>query len=260
MGSVWFTHDGRSLLWRKPFPADVRDQVVSMKNPQGQVTNSDLELAGTPVHQQMLGNMHTCKVKQCTRCVTTCPWLLGLTRDPPQLPSAMPTCCYKLRLSNRPNKLATTESVTYPVTTTAWHMMPADSGTLTTKHYSPILTVCTSRSTCGSFACRMSSWAPEWYWCSPRWEIASGITPAQAKQAWKIWVDFCKSINTDLGLGPIQVRIRSQHLSSLPNAGKMVAWHPKGSRSMLKQWRMLYEQWAMCFFPHWGPRTPTTMN
>lgn len=157
MGSVWFTHDGRSLLWRKPFPADVRDQVVSMKNPQGQVTNSDLELAGTPVHQQMLGNMHTCKVKQCTRCVTTCPWLLGLTRDPPQLPSAMPTCCYKLRLSNRPNKLATTESVTYPVTTTAWHMMPADSGTLTTKHYSPILTVCTSRSTCGSFACRMSS-------------------------------------------------------------------------------------------------------
>ena len=35
------------ILWRAPFPAAIRKQLVSFKNPHGSITNSDLELAGS---------------------------------------------------------------------------------------------------------------------------------------------------------------------------------------------------------------------
>ena len=35
------------------FPPDITDQLVSWDNPEGQVTNSDLDLAGSVIH-------HTC--------------------------------------------------------------------------------------------------------------------------------------------------------------------------------------------------------
>ncbi|MGH7974698.1 MAG: hypothetical protein ACREBR_04170, partial [bacterium] len=42
------------LLWRFRFPADVTDSVVSYDNPKGQLTNSELELAGVIGHQDIL--------------------------------------------------------------------------------------------------------------------------------------------------------------------------------------------------------------
>jgi hypothetical protein len=38
------------IIWRAKFPASVRKQLVSFKNPKGTISNSDLELAGSIVH------------------------------------------------------------------------------------------------------------------------------------------------------------------------------------------------------------------
>jgi hypothetical protein len=56
MGGVWFTDEEEPLVWREPFPPNVQADVVSFDNPKGTVTNSDLELAGTIVHQAVLGS------------------------------------------------------------------------------------------------------------------------------------------------------------------------------------------------------------
>lgn len=47
MGGVLFGPDSPPLLWREPFPEHINQAVVSWDNPNGSLTNSDLELAGT---------------------------------------------------------------------------------------------------------------------------------------------------------------------------------------------------------------------
>jgi hypothetical protein len=47
MGGVLFGAAEGPVLWRAPFPADIRAEVVATDNPPGAITNSDLELAGT---------------------------------------------------------------------------------------------------------------------------------------------------------------------------------------------------------------------
>ena len=42
------------ILWREPFPQDVTDNLVTFGNPQGTVTNSDFELAGSVTHDDIL--------------------------------------------------------------------------------------------------------------------------------------------------------------------------------------------------------------
>jgi hypothetical protein len=44
---VWFSlrQQMQPLLWRLAFPEDIKNSVVSLKNPRGTITNSDLELA-----------------------------------------------------------------------------------------------------------------------------------------------------------------------------------------------------------------------
>ena len=48
MGGVLFDlrRDRRPILWRAPFPSDIQQRLVSWDNPTGDITNSDLELAG----------------------------------------------------------------------------------------------------------------------------------------------------------------------------------------------------------------------
>lgn len=55
MGGIWFAHDGAPLLWRAPFPPTIQRRLVSHWNPRGDITNSDLKLAGTIAHQAVLG-------------------------------------------------------------------------------------------------------------------------------------------------------------------------------------------------------------
>jgi hypothetical protein len=46
-GGVWFSllHNMQPIVWREAFPPDIASDVVSLENPTGTITNSDLELA-----------------------------------------------------------------------------------------------------------------------------------------------------------------------------------------------------------------------
>jgi len=60
MGGVWFPTDSQqpTMLWHTPFPAKLRQQLVSVTNPTGSITNSDLELLGAIAHQAVLAACH----------------------------------------------------------------------------------------------------------------------------------------------------------------------------------------------------------
>jgi hypothetical protein len=47
-GGVWIsgTKDSIPIVWRIPFPPDVEKQIVSTNNPNRDITNSDLKMAG----------------------------------------------------------------------------------------------------------------------------------------------------------------------------------------------------------------------
>ena len=55
------------ILWRSPFPASIQSQLVSTDNPHGKITNSDLELAGSIAHDDVL-----CNALPSTPHVSTC--------------------------------------------------------------------------------------------------------------------------------------------------------------------------------------------
>jgi len=90
MGGVWFPpgpavplsihpHKKNSLqdpcLWRAPFPKYIQDAIVSSSNPDGDVTNSDLELCGTVAHDDILASevpvshLTTCNLSDNTPAV-----------------------------------------------------------------------------------------------------------------------------------------------------------------------------------------------
>ena len=65
MGGVWLpatTHSRlQPLVWRDRFPSSVQKALVSFSNPTGTITNSDLELAGTIAHQDVLVHEVDCR-------------------------------------------------------------------------------------------------------------------------------------------------------------------------------------------------------
>jgi hypothetical protein len=129
MGGVWFPDEGAPLLWRHPFPLAVREQIVSYDNPTGRLTNSDLELAGTVVHQAILGN-HAKVAGETAHApfvITRHRWR-GATRDLPQPPSLRPIC-FAWLLSSDKNSGATSASAISRERTTVWGTMLAVSGT-----------------------------------------------------------------------------------------------------------------------------------
>ncbi len=46
MGGVFYDSSGQGYIWRFPFPLEVQRQLVSVENPAGRITNSDLEQCG----------------------------------------------------------------------------------------------------------------------------------------------------------------------------------------------------------------------
>jgi hypothetical protein len=64
MGGVWIpaiTNSNLSpILWQDKFPETITKKLVSFDNPQGTITNSDLELAGGIAHADILIQEVTC--------------------------------------------------------------------------------------------------------------------------------------------------------------------------------------------------------
>jgi hypothetical protein len=65
MGGVWLPAVENSglepILWRARFPAKISNRLVSFKNPHGDITNSDLELAGLVGHEDVLVQELDCR-------------------------------------------------------------------------------------------------------------------------------------------------------------------------------------------------------
>ncbi|MGH7974644.1 MAG: hypothetical protein ACREBR_03895, partial [bacterium] len=55
------------MLWRARFPPIITSSLVSFERPQGTITNSDLELAGTIAHQDILA--HEADVREQTLAI-----------------------------------------------------------------------------------------------------------------------------------------------------------------------------------------------
>jgi hypothetical protein len=56
MGGVWFPEKGAPIVWREPFSPSVQREMVSQDQPDGTITNSDLELTGTIAQHMVLAN------------------------------------------------------------------------------------------------------------------------------------------------------------------------------------------------------------
>ena len=58
-GGVWFagTKSLNPIVWRVEWPEDIRNNVVSFGNPNGTITNSDLEMAGMVLHYVVLEHL-----------------------------------------------------------------------------------------------------------------------------------------------------------------------------------------------------------
>lgn len=65
MGGVWLpatTHSNlQPTLWRAQFPQHIQDRLVSTNNPDGDITNSDLELAGLLAQQDIIVQAVNCR-------------------------------------------------------------------------------------------------------------------------------------------------------------------------------------------------------
>ena len=81
MGSVWLPAMTNSnltpILWQSKFLATITDQLVTYDNPNGMITNSDLELASAIAHQDVLqqeGNCAGCTIVPFTDNMPTLAW------------------------------------------------------------------------------------------------------------------------------------------------------------------------------------------
>ena len=65
MGGAWLpaTTDSHiaPTIWRAQFPADIQRRLVSHSNPHGDITNSDLELAGLLAQQDIIAQLVNCR-------------------------------------------------------------------------------------------------------------------------------------------------------------------------------------------------------
>lgn len=65
VGGVWLqgTTNLQPIVWRLAFPKDISDRLVSFKNRNGDITNSDLEMAGVLLQWLVLEHIAPCSLK-----------------------------------------------------------------------------------------------------------------------------------------------------------------------------------------------------
>jgi hypothetical protein len=58
MGGMYFDHTGQGFYWRHPFPEDVQASLITADNPNGHITNSDLEQAALLAQRDVMAHSH----------------------------------------------------------------------------------------------------------------------------------------------------------------------------------------------------------
>jgi len=270
MGGVWFPpgpplpnaiHPPLSqrlqapCLWRFPFPTSITSQLVSTENPTGAITNSDLELAGSVAHDDILASavnvthLTTCGLNDNTPTVawrqkgsttTTGPaaYLLQMSalnqrhhRYKPEtfhIPGTAnkmaDDCSRKWDLTD--DQLLTYFDLTYPQST-SWrmlHLRPEMSSAL-------ISALLKRRSDPASYLHAMPKQN------EPGSSGVRFVNPSMLTPTFRQW--------------PIQSLYSRPSVSD----GETDAFHPAATRTELAQWRTPFGL-SVRGFPSWGPRTP----
>jgi hypothetical protein len=254
MGGVWFPDEGPPLLWRYPFPPLVQDQIVSYDNPTGRLTNSDLELAGTVMHQAILGSHAQVDGETAhTLCDNTpaVAWQSkGSTTTTKPVADLLRLAAFIRRDQHCNHRISHISGADNRMGDNAIRRWDLDDEKLLS-HFNSVYPQIQS-----------------WRLCHPAQQLSSKVismlcrstsSEASAPQEW-----FRPKTPGESGALSVPRSTLTQDLvptktpfpSCTPShaAGATVAWHPTGSRSALAQRRMPYERWARRF-PSWGPLT-----
>jgi hypothetical protein len=80
MGGVFFDHHGQGYLWREPFEQAIQDRLVSVANPSGDITNSDLEQAAQLAQASVIASTQPVQYLTIATCSDNTPALSRLAK------------------------------------------------------------------------------------------------------------------------------------------------------------------------------------
>ena len=256
MGGTWLSADTSvpPLVWRASFPASVQSDLVSTSNPNGRITNSDLELAGQIANLDVLTQHRDCRertVSSLTDNISARSWQRkGST-------TTLGPAAYLLRiqaLHQRHHRyLNQSDYIPGPANAMAddasrlWHLSDT------------------------AFLCHLNSTYPQskpWKLCPLRPEMHSALIMAlQCKRSEPAQFLHAPDPRTTPGFDgativkswdsiPCSTRwpTPSQSSKSLPHVGAQAKLPPSETLSDLAQWKTPYAPSARRW-PAWGPKT-----
>ena len=256
MGGTWLSPDPsfHPLVWRAKFPTEVQLDLVSTANPQGSITNSDLELAGQIAHLDVLNQHSDCRertVSILTDNISARSWQRkGST-------TTLGPAAYLLRLQalhqrhhrylNQPDYIPGPVNAMADDASRLWHLSDT------------------------AFLQHLNSHYPQnkpWQICTLRPEMHSALTMAlQCKRSEPAQFLHALDPKTTPGFDGATIVTNwasipcstmwstpSRSSKSLPHAGAQDKLLPAVTLSALAQWRTPYAPSARRW-PAWGPKT-----
>ena len=254
MGGVWFVDEGDALLWRVPFPDEVQRQVVSEANPRGQITNSDLELAGTIMHQHVKNNLYDREGETDHTLCDNTPTVAWRTKGST---TTTKVTAYLLRIAAMQRKhFKTNNQISY--ITGDDNRMADDASRLWQLSDDELLT----------YFNLTYPQTKSWTLCHPDKEMSSALISTlsnrtsemesvrrvfkQGKQRGDSGAtSHSRTTSTRDSVGS---KTQSHGSTPLASDGETVESHPVGNRRALEQRRTQYGWWARRF-PNWATRT-----
>jgi hypothetical protein len=267
MGGVWVPdkpsrrvpNSGRPpppLVWQEPFPSSIQRDLVSFDNPNGSITNSDLELAGVLCHQDILAHStDCCELTLATLCDNT-PAVAWIKRGSVSNNSSAAYLLRLFALHRRHHRYLTEISDIPGVSNTMaddasrlWHL----SDTAFLSYYN-----------------HKYSQSESWVLCPLRLKMNSAVISALRKKR-PSPASFLAATQPPAKTGPSGLRsvlpstkipcsptslTKSAFSKSLPTASVLesLPGTPVASRSDLAQWRITSVP-SVRASPAWGPRT-----
>lgn len=258
MGGVLFLADNnqrpRALLWRCPFSSAISNDLVSFANPKGNITDSDLELAGIIVQQDIAVQATDMAERTNHTLSDNTPAVTWQTKG--STTATGPAACL-LRLQalharfhrcvTRFSHVPGSSNPMANVCSRAWHL---DNGALPTH-----------------FDLHFPQGEP-WEQCHLRPKMLSALTSTLSKKQCEleslsmeptlrmtVGKDGWSSAQSTTSI-PVShnAQIRSPSCKSSASDAATDTSPPANDKSSLEQWRMPHEQWHRNT-PFWGPKT-----
>jgi hypothetical protein len=258
MGGVWFDNtdcNRASVVWRFPFPQSLQDDLVSHSNPNGRITNSDLELAGTLAQQAVLQSQHPLQGQTTHTFCDNTPSVAWRNKGSTTTTKSAAYLLSWAALHQRQHGYqVTTQYLEGPKNQMAddasrlWNMSDAALLTHFNRHYPQISSwrICPLPQPTSSAL--ISTLTPE------KWQRESSH-PVPAVPAPTGESGLNSVSPSSLTRDSPNSRILSPSSWSSLDESKTAASRPAATRSALAQLRTPYVRWARRF-PHWATKTP----